>query len=241
MRVQRKSFRIETMLAAPAAANDAEPVAADGPGTAAVLAEIRALRALIEPSDMVTQKTIEAYRQEMAEAQKIKHELDSIYQSIADTKREIATLHVTGFQGEQMTRVTHELDAIVDGTANATDTILSAVEEIDQLASNLSAALKDPGNRAMANEINERVVQIFEACNFQDLTGQRITKVVNTLKFIEDRVMRMMDIWGGIDSFKDVEAEAIAEREGDARLVNGPKLKDEEGHVSQDDIDALFA
>jgi chemotaxis protein CheZ len=51
----------------------------------------------------------------------------------------------------------------------------------------------------------------------------------------------MMDIWGGLDAFKDVVPEAIAEREGDAKLLNGPKLDDEVGHASQDDIDALFA
>ena len=51
----------------------------------------------------------------------------------------------------------------------------------------------------------------------------------------------MMEIWGGLDAFKDIEAETIAEREGDARLLNGPKIDGEAGHASQDDIDALFA
>ena len=85
------------------------------------------------------------------------------------------------------------------------------------------------------------MVKIFEACNFQDLTGQRITKVVATLKFIETHILRMMEIWGGLDAFKDIQAEAIAEREGDARLLNGPKIDGEGGHASQDDIDSLFA
>jgi chemotaxis protein CheZ len=85
------------------------------------------------------------------------------------------------------------------------------------------------------------VVKIFEACNFQDLTGQRITKVVATLKFIETHIVRMMEIWGGLDAFKDIEAEKIAERTGDAALLNGPKVDGEVGHASQDDIDSLFA
>ena len=85
------------------------------------------------------------------------------------------------------------------------------------------------------------MVQVFEACNFQDLTGQRIGKVVATLEFIEKHIIRMMDIWGGIESFKDLTAEAMAERAGDKKLLNGPKLKDEDGHASQDEIDALFA
>ena len=38
-----------------------------------------------------------------------------------------------------------------------------------------------------------------------------------------------------------IEVEKVAEREGDAKLLNGPKLDGEDvGHASQDDIDALF-
>jgi chemotaxis protein CheZ len=51
----------------------------------------------------------------------------------------------------------------------------------------------------------------------------------------------MMDIWGGIDSFRDLAPRAIAEREGDRALVNGPRLEEDVGHASQDEIDALFA
>jgi chemotaxis protein CheZ len=53
--------------------------------------------------------------------------------------------------------------------------------------------------------------------------------------------MRMMEIWGGLDAFKGIEAEGIAERTGDARLLHGPKIAGEAGHASQDEIDALFA
>ena len=68
---------------------------------------------------------------------------------------------------------------------------------------------------AAAVDIQDKVIQIFEACNFQDLTGQRITKVVSTLRFVEDRIMQMMDIWGGIETFKDIEVEQRDLKEGD--------------------------
>ena len=119
--------------------------------------------------------------------------------------------------------------------------IEQGAEDIDQLAATLLARLKDDQNQALAADIQERVVKIFEACNFQDLTGQRITKVVATLKFIETHIVRMMEIWGGLEAFKDIEAEKIALRDGDAALINGPKLAGEVGHASQDDIDSLFA
>jgi len=64
--------------------------------------------------------------------------------------------------------------------------------------------------------------------------------VVATLKFIEGHIVTMMNIWGGIEALKEFAPVTIEERSGDAKLLNGPKLDDDPGHVSQDDIDALF-
>lgn len=183
---------------------------------------------------------LENLRAEISEASELKKELDSIYEAIAQTKKEIVTLHESGFQGEEMSRVTDELDAIVMGTESATDAILSGAEIIDERSSDLSAKLSGDDN-AMASDIQDQVMKIYEACNFQDLTGQRITKVVNTLKFIEDRVVRMMEIWGGIEGLSDIDPDTLPPREGDAALLNGPALDTDLDVASQDDIDALFA
>jgi chemotaxis protein CheZ len=240
MQARRKAFRVETMDRVTAPANDH----ANGHVSTyheELMAEMRALRALVKPSEQVTAQMIDAYKAQIAEAAKLKGELDLISDAINRTKQEIATVHVTGFEGPEMARVTNELDAIVGGTESATETILSAAEEIDQLASTLVARLKDTQDQALVADMQERVIKVFEACNFQDLTGQRINKVVGTLKFIETHIVRMMEIWGGLDAFKGIEAETIAAREGDAALLNGPKVEGEAGHASQDDIDSLFA
>ena len=94
--------------------------------------------------------------------------------------------------------------------------------------------------RILGEEIQERVISIFEACNFQDLTGQRITKVMATMRFIEQHINAMMEIWGGVDAIRSHAPQIVDTREGDARLLNGPKLDGDVGHASQDDIDALF-
>src|SRR3712207_1456850 len=107
---QRKLFRVETL-------NRRDPVVAATPtGHAEIMAEIRELRTLVRPPEEITAPMIDAYRREIAEAQKLKAELDLIYAAINQTKQEIATLHVTGFEGPEMKRVTHELDAVVEGT-----------------------------------------------------------------------------------------------------------------------------
>jgi chemotaxis protein CheZ len=128
---------------------------------------------------------------------------------------------------------------VIFGTENATQSILAAAEVIDERSSALTNHLSGHDHN-LAQEIQDQIIQVYEACNFQDLTGQRITKVVNTLRFVEERIIRMMDIWGGIESFRDIEVE-LEHRLGDQALLNGPSLDHDQNIASQDDIDALFA
>ena len=117
---------------------------------------------------------------------------------------------------------------------------ITNAEAIDQAASALAKGISADQQDRMVADISERVISIFEACNFQDLTGQRISKVMNTMKFIEHHINVMMDIWGGVDAIKAHAPAILDTREGDAKLLNGPKLDGDEGHASQNDIDALF-
>jgi chemotaxis protein CheZ len=196
-------------------------------------------RSVVGTVDSVNENFVNEYRGQIEEARALKAELDEIHDAIGNTKKELANLHVKGLDGDGMVKVTNELDAIVDGTENATESILAAAEQIDTVAADLAASLMQDQNRAQASDIQDQVVKIFEACNFQDLTGQRITKVVRTLAFIEDRVNRMMTIWGGIEEFRGLAPEDQKVDE-DAALLNGPALPDDSSKVSQDDIDALF-
>jgi chemotaxis protein CheZ len=256
MPAQRKIFRIEQMGTDGAAepgvdfrvSLEAEPPPAHNGAPVAdldsarrhheLIAEIKALRALVEPKEDA-QRVLERYQAQLAEMHKLKSELAIIHTAINRTKQEIATLHVTGFQGAHASRMTHELDAVVAGTEQATQTILNMVEDIDQFATTMIEETDD-AKQSLGRAIQDRVVKVFEACNFQDITGQRISKVVNTWKFIEGHIGQMMEIWGGIDAFKDFIPDAPPQRQGDDALLNGPKLEQDAGHASQDDIDALF-
>ena len=136
--------------------------------------------------------------------------------------------------------MTRELDAVVESAERATQQILGAAEDIEDAANTLSASLQRQQEQALALDIQDNVLRIFEACNFQDLTGQRIAKVLTTLKFVEDRIAHMIEIWGGIDAFKSYAVAAAADLNRN-RMLHGPKLDDDEGHVSQDAVDAMFA
>jgi len=199
-----------------------------------------ALEGTAEREVAEAQALLETYRAQIEQCEKLKVELDLIHDAIARTKREIAVLHGKSFDGQEMAKVNGELGAVVGGTEHATQQILEAAESIDQAASALAKVNSLDQQKILSEEIQERVISIFEACNFQDLTGQRITKVMATMRFIEQHINAMMEIWGGVDAIRAHAPPIVDTREGDARLLNGPKLDGDPGHASQDDIDALF-
>jgi chemotaxis protein CheZ len=161
--------------------------------------------------------------------------VDDIQKRIDTTKKEIGALYARGVANPSSSRNAEELRAVVSGTETATDTILAAAEAIDTVAGTL-AAHADDDVRAAAEAIAENIVQVFEACNFQDITGQRITKVVESLGFIEQRIAAMVEIWRAQELTAPVQTEAKSDRD----LLNGPALDGDYGVVNQDDVDALF-
>ena len=138
-------------------------------------------------------------------------------------------------QAEHLTRIVHELEAVTTGTEQSTGKILAAAEEIDQLANNLSAALKGKIEQDLAQDITDIVIRIFEACNFQDLIGQRVSKVMTTIKRIEDHIT---DVAGAINSAP--EPAAVPAPDDVAQLLHGPRLDIDDGHITQAEIDAMF-
>lgn len=234
MAAQRKVFRIEEMMrdAGYIASPAVQPAGFDD-----IMVELKALRATIAAQPSAAPAELQQ-KLPAGDARKLKIELDVIGDAIRQTKSEIATLQDRGFDGARVARVGQELQAVVADTGNCTDKILRAAEQIDEIAETLLAGLKNEHEQGLVQDIQERITQIFEACNFHDLTGQRVSKVGNTLQLIEDHIARMTEIWSVIERFA---ADEIAGGElNPESLLNGPKLDGEAGHSSQDDIDALF-
>jgi chemotaxis protein CheZ len=224
MAAPRKVFRIEETPAARIAAAGAPPSERHDETTQAeILQELAALRsafaAPLAPSAKISG----------AATGRLTSELNLIAGRLAgspaDNGDETETATVP------LTRIANELLAVTAGTEQATQKILAAAEEIDQLANNLSAALKGKIEQDLAQDIQDLVVRIFEACNFQDLIGQRVSKVKTTLKFIEDHITSVLD------EIKNMSARPAGEAE---QYLHGPRLDEDGGHVSQTDIDAIF-
>ncbi|MEH6631994.1 MAG: protein phosphatase CheZ [Halopseudomonas aestusnigri] len=171
-------------------------------------------------------------------AEDVRVEIAQMVRMIGKTKKEIAQIKHPDDVDDSFAQSTNELDAIVMATETATNNILDANERIEQTVNELSGLLHDDTDvQTACDKIANEVITILEASNFQDVTGQRMTKIINTLRFIEDRIVSMINIWGA-EAFMDLPVGADDEREGDDQLMNGPSAENE--GITQDDIDALF-
>ena len=213
-----------------------------------ILNALAVLRAALDQRSEGTPQTLPHGREQTAQAHEFKRELDLIHEAIRRTKQDIGGFEGNTFIGPQMARVGRELDAVIAGTEHATQSILKSAEDIDQIANTLASMLKGSYELGLVQDLRDHVVKIFEASNFQDLTGQRIGKVITTLKFIEDHINRMQDIWTSIEGTVPPVPAGSAQPAASARpaapdagLLNGPKLAGDPGHASQADIDILFS
>ena len=173
-----------------------------------------------------------------AEAIAARVEIAAMVRMIGQAKMEIASIRHPKSDDDRMGAATNELDAIVLATETSTQDILAASEQIEILIRQMTGLHPDDEELgALGEQTAEEIIKIFEACNFQDITGQRITKVVKTIRFIEERVLAMINIWGA-DAFVELPVPEAEVAEGDQGLMNGPQLPAQ--GISQEDINALF-
>ena len=161
---------------------------------------------------------------------KLYTELEQLARFIQNARSEIAAVRPHDINSEDIPRATDELDAVVGATEEATGTILDACEQLEKASGGL------PPEAAEA--ITSAVTRIYEACNFQDITGQRITKVVRTLKHIEGKIDALLLAFGDLKSPPSAN-EAPSAAAGDGRLLQGPQLPDDANRQAA--IDAIFA
>lgn len=154
------------------------------------------------------------------EIEELRAELASLTGRIDDTMREISTIRHPMMEDDRVNCAVDELGAIVAATEVATGEILDVAEKLDE-------AVPGPAT-------SELTTRLFEACNFQDITGQRINKVMTLLRDIDLRLHAMINALGE-DRFEHI---PHARATGDAALLNGPAVT---GALAQNSIDALFS
>jgi chemotaxis protein CheZ len=158
-------------------------------------------------------------------------ELRDIANYIETMKSEIGVFQVNDLKESRIPAAGEELDAIIKATEDATNTIMTSAEAL------MAADTKDP--KAYQALVSDHVMKIFEACSFQDITGQRVAKVVETLQMIEARVGRFAEAVNAKDvaGFLDDQEASRAKRK-EKLMLNGPQLA---GHaIDQKKVDDMF-
>ncbi len=155
-------------------------------------------------------------------------ELRELLLVIEEMRRDMGMARPSDITGKHIPGATDELSAIVEATSEATGTIMDCCDVILEKAGEVGG---DNGDA-----ISAEVMKIFEACSFQDITGQRVSKVVKTFGDIEEKIDKLVSVLG-------VKVSSIPEEEDnrteDEKLLNGPQLADQA--ISQEDIDKLMA
>lgn len=159
------------------------------------------------------------------------NELRTVIQRVAS---EVGAVRHPLIDEDRLGAAAQELHAVVSATEGATNGILETAEAIGNVAGELEAN-DDPAVTARAGKIADLVAELFTHCSFQDITGQRISKVVGTLEFVEQRITRIIDELGS-DNFSAPPVTETTPEDDESKLLNGPQS----GGVSQNDIDRLF-
>jgi chemotaxis protein CheZ len=157
-------------------------------------------------------------------------EVEALGRIISAAKAELAALRVDDITASDIPSATDELDAIIEHTASATHAILASCETLDAVAEKLEGEL--------AARLQDATTRVYEACSFQDITGQRITKVVKTLKAIEAKIAQLVQTFGEHSPASAV-TQAQQESHPEDLLLNGPQLPTLA--MDQSGIDKLLA
>lgn len=164
--------------------------------------------------------------------QALYNEISALAQYIQTARDEIAAIRPDVVKSEHLPAATDELDAIVQSTADATNTIMDAAEIIEGIA--------DSSEHEATGELVDATTRIYEACGFQDITGQRVNKVVAALKHIEKTIDDLISVIesGNRRPKPRQQTKGKKSKPSDEDLLNGPQLR--AAANSQTDIDALM-
>ena len=165
----------------------------------------------------------------LSPAERVRIDLVEMAKAIAQTRSEIAAIKPDGDAKGTLSEATEELDSIVQTTERATSDILAAAEQVQEIAWTLRERGADGET---CDALDRRATDIYSACSFQDLTGQRTRKVVDVLQFLEERIRAMIEIWGG----------AVPASEAPVGSAAPPHLGEDRtaAHLEQPEIDQIM-
>ncbi len=163
-------------------------------------------------------------------------ELDGLSRYILRVRQEVAAIDQPVAPTEDFESMGDQMVAVVKATESATHTIIEAMESNGEIIAELREKIDDSDQLALLDKITGNANSVFEACAFQDITGQRVGRVAKSITYVEERVDSLENLLGE-QELAELEV-APDEVESDEQLLNGPQLNGQ--GLSQEDIDGLF-
>jgi len=147
-------------------------------------------------------------------------------------REEVARLQSLDLSKNHLPSAKEELDTALRATEEAASHILACAETV--MAVDASDA------ESYESSVNVAMLEILEACAFQDISGQHMSKVAETLNRIDRRITRFAKASGVRDWKGEArDCEAHKKKRQKDLILNGPASNDD--GLAQDDIDALLA
>lgn len=169
---------------------------------------------------------------------KLNQEIVVLFGCFQRIKRELASIKHPSDENDLLGSVADQLAAISDETSSATNEIMEATESIQEVNDRLLEEIKFKGAAPNFEEINTNINRILEACTFHDITGQRLTKIVDAINILEGALNAIATIIGK-DALREIAVERkTMHRNDDGIELAGPQIGGSE--LSQEDIDSLF-
>ncbi len=171
---------------------------------------------------------------------------DGITKRFTEILEILGAIGYSGHGGGTSANTGVELEAVIEDTENAANSILDAADRIAEYASD-EKNWEDAGTR---NEIREKiksdVQEILMACTFQDLTGQRIRNTLNNLHSIEERLSSTFKRLGiEVETDHDIVKQHVREASDQSEIDDmfaseASKKSGGDEKKSQEDIDGMF-
>ena len=169
----------------------------------------------------------------------LKQELGALFRYMERVRQEIAAIDRPADQDHGFESMGEQMDAIVEATEAATNTIMAAMESTEETNKMLRQRISDPAQVMLLDQITTNVNKVFEACAFQDITGQRVNRVAKSITYVEERVNALINLFGAEEmAGVEVVVPPDQEKSTDDKLISGPQSEGQ--GLSQDDIDNLF-
>ena len=157
-------------------------------------------------------------------------EINHVADYVSRLKREIGGLKAGEFYSERLPAAREDLANVETATKDAVESIMAAAEAI------LAADTLHPSYPSF---VAERSLEIMEACSFQDLAGQRLSRAAAALAAMQKRLERFVRAVRIADTGDVYDRDSILqEARREILLVEGPQ--DSGVAIDQHAVDKLF-